>query len=86
MLVAVIALYVYSAHGGHPGTFLFTQLTHVTFSPVAQKWLFLGFFVAFAIKAPLWPFHTWLPDAAAAPSRAPRCCWSACWTRSARSA
>ena len=32
----------------------------------AQKWLFLGFFVAFAIKAPLWPFHTWLPDAATA--------------------
>jgi NADH-quinone oxidoreductase subunit M len=66
MLVAVIALYVYSAHGGHPGTFLFTQLTHVTFTPTTQKWLFLGFFVAFAIKAPLWPFHTWLPDAATA--------------------
>ena len=30
-----------------------------------ERWLFLGFFVAFAIKAPLWPFHTWLPDAAA---------------------
>jgi NADH-quinone oxidoreductase subunit M len=30
-----------------------------------QKWLFLGFFIAFAIKAPLWPLHTWLPDAAA---------------------
>jgi NADH-quinone oxidoreductase subunit M len=28
-----------------------------------SKWLFLGFFIAFAIKAPLWPFHTWLPDA-----------------------
>jgi NADH-quinone oxidoreductase subunit M len=66
MLVAVIALYVYSAHGGHPGTFLFSQLTHVTFTPTTQKWLFLGFFVAFAIKAPLWPFHTWLPDAATA--------------------
>ena len=66
MLVAVIALYVYSAHGGHPGTFLFSDLIHTTFSPVAQKWLFLGFFVAFAIKAPLWPFHTWLPDAATA--------------------
>ena len=64
MLVAVIALYVYSAHGGHPGTFLFSQLIHTTFSPVASKWMFLGFFVAFAIKAPLWPFHTWLPDAA----------------------
>jgi NADH-quinone oxidoreductase subunit M len=66
MLVAVIALYVYSARGGHPGTFLFSQLVHVTFSPGTQKWLFLGFFVAFAIKAPLWPFHTWLPDAATA--------------------
>lgn len=66
MLAAVIALYVYSAQGGHPGTFLFSQLTHVALSPDAQKWLFLGFFVAFAIKAPLWPFHTWLPDAATA--------------------
>jgi NADH-quinone oxidoreductase subunit M len=65
MLVAVIALYVYSASPGHPGTFLFSQLVHVSFTPTVQKWLFLGFFVAFAIKAPLWPFHTWLPDAAA---------------------
>src|SRR6266705_2319169 len=65
MLVAVIALYVYSAHGGARGTFLFTSLTHLALSQPAQKWLFLGFFVAFAIKAPLWPFHTWLPDAAA---------------------
>jgi len=66
MLVAVIALYVYSARAGHPGTFLFSQLSHVAFSPTASKWLFGGFFVAFAIKAPLWPFHTWLPDAATA--------------------
>jgi len=66
MLVAVIALYVYSGHGGHPGTFLFVPLTHVVLSPVTQKWLFLGFFIAFAIKAPLWPFHTWLPDSATA--------------------
>jgi NADH-quinone oxidoreductase subunit M len=64
MLAAVIALYVYSARGGHPGTFLFSQLTHLALSPGAQRWLFLGFFIAFAIKAPLWPFHTWLPDAA----------------------
>ena len=64
MLVAVIALYVYSAQGGHPGTFLFSQLTHLVLSTEVERWLFLGFFVAFAIKAPLWPFHTWLPDAA----------------------
>ena len=68
MLVAVIALYVYSARSpatAHHGSFLFTELVQVSLSPVVQKWLFLGFFVAFAIKAPLWPFHTWLPDAAA---------------------
>jgi NADH-quinone oxidoreductase subunit M len=68
MLVAVIALYVYagqSAATGHQGTFLFYTLAHVALSATVQKWLFLGFFVAFAIKAPLWPFHTWLPDAAA---------------------
>ena len=64
MLAAVIALYVYSARGGHPGTFLFSQLIHLPLSPEVAKWLFLGFFIAFAIKAPLWPFHTWLPDAA----------------------
>jgi len=66
MLVAVIALYVYSGESaatGHHGTFLFSTLVHVTLSPLVQKWLFLGFFIAFAIKAPLWPFHTWLPDA-----------------------
>ena len=69
MLVAVIALYVYSTHSaatGHHGSFLFSELIHVPLSPTVQKWLFLGFFIAFAIKAPLWPFHTWLPDAAAA--------------------
>jgi NADH-quinone oxidoreductase subunit M len=68
MLVAVIALYVYagqSAATGHHGTFLIQSLVNVTLSPTTQKWLFLGFFIAFAIKAPLWPFHTWLPDAAA---------------------
>jgi NADH-quinone oxidoreductase subunit M len=68
MLVAVIALYVYSTESavtGHHGTFLFSELIHVPLSPTVQKWLFLGFFIAFAIKAPLWPFHTWLPDAAA---------------------
>jgi len=66
MLVAVIALYVYSGESavtGHHGTFIFYTLAHVALSSAAQKWLFLGFFIAFAIKAPLWPFHTWLPDA-----------------------
>jgi NADH-quinone oxidoreductase subunit M len=38
----------------------------VNFSTTAERWLFLGFFVAFAIKAPFFPFHTWLPDAGTA--------------------
>jgi NADH-quinone oxidoreductase subunit M len=59
MLVAVIALYVKG-----PGTFLFSELSKLNLDPTTAKWLFLGFFIAFAIKAPLVPFHTWLPDAA----------------------
>jgi NADH-quinone oxidoreductase subunit M len=69
MLVAVIWLYPLSnkpvSQGGlgHP-SFLFGELTQLKIDPTTAKWLFLGFFVAFAIKAPLVPFHTWLPDAA----------------------
>src|SRR3984957_5698416 len=51
-------------HDAHQGPMMIASLTHLALSSTTQKWLFLGFFVAFAIKAPLWPFHTWLPDAA----------------------
>jgi NADH-quinone oxidoreductase subunit M len=64
MLAAVIGLYVASADQGK-GTFSFEQLTQLEFSHSTQILLFLGFFIAFAIKAPLFPFHTWLPDAGA---------------------
>jgi NADH-quinone oxidoreductase subunit M len=63
MLAAVIGLYVLSnSQLGH-GTFAFDALRQLDITPGVQKLLFLGFFVAFAIKAPLVPFHTWLPDA-----------------------
>ena len=63
MLASIIALYVMSgAQGGH--TFDIAQLSKLTMSSTTQNLLFLGFFIAFAIKAPVWPFHTWLPDAA----------------------
>jgi NADH-quinone oxidoreductase subunit M len=66
MLASIIGLYVISGNnGGH--TFDITKLSemHNFMSPMTQNLLFLGFFIAFAIKAPLWPLHTWLPDAAA---------------------
>jgi NADH-quinone oxidoreductase subunit M len=66
MLVAVIALFVVSSHQLGHGTFDYRALaTQVHLDDGEQNALFLGFFIAFAIKAPLWPFHTWLPDAAA---------------------
>ena len=46
-------------------TFEFADLIGKVPDNASQKWLFLGFFIAFAIKAPLVPFHTWLPDAGA---------------------
>jgi len=61
MLAAVIGLWVL---GGH--TFDWSKLAAADFSTTAERWLFLGFFVAFAIKAPFFPFHTWLPDAGTA--------------------
>jgi NADH-quinone oxidoreductase subunit M len=65
MLAAVIGLYVVSVHQLGHGTFDFATLRQLKIDPTTQKWLFLGFFLAFAIKAPLFPFHTWLPDAGA---------------------
>ena len=63
MLASIIALYVMSgAQGGH--TFDVAALSQLEKSSTTQNLLFLGFFIAFAIKAPLWPLHTWLPDAA----------------------
>jgi len=65
MLAALVGLYVVSAQMTGTGTFDFLSLTGLEIDPLTQKLLFLGFFFAFAVKAPLWPFHTWLPDAAA---------------------
>jgi NADH-quinone oxidoreductase subunit M len=65
MLAAVIGLYVVSNSQLGAGTFAFDALRQLDITPGVQKLLFLGFFIAFAIKAPLVPFHTWLPDAGA---------------------
>jgi NADH-quinone oxidoreductase subunit M len=65
MLAAVIGLYVVSSQHLGAGTFAFDALNRLAIDPNAQKLLFLGFFLAFAIKAPLVPLHTWLPDAGA---------------------
>lgn len=58
LLVAILALYF---NGGH--TFDIVQLSQGTYPASLQFWLFLAFFAAFAVKVPMFPFHTWLPDA-----------------------
>ena len=63
MLASIIGVYVIS--GNQIGaTFDLTKLATLQIDNQTEYFLFLGFFIAFAIKAPLWPFHTWLPDAA----------------------
>jgi NADH-quinone oxidoreductase subunit M len=63
MLVAIIALfYLHQKATGQP-SFDYDALRDFQKAPATQRWLFLGFFAAFAIKTPVWPFHTWLPDA-----------------------
>ena len=72
MLAAVIGLYVVTAQSDAfaSGTFDFREIVaavssgEFVVSPAVMNALFLGFMFAFAVKAPLWPFHRWLPDAA----------------------
>src|SRR5688572_23907223 len=72
MLLAILALYFYNSTGllgytglGNPKTFSVEQFHNIGASipPDLQFWIFLGFFLSFAIKVPMFPFHTWLPDA-----------------------
>jgi NADH-quinone oxidoreductase subunit M len=72
MLLGILALYFYNAGGllgwngrGNPPTFSITQFHDIgaLIPPDLQVWIFLAFFVGFAIKVPMFPFHTWLPDA-----------------------
>ncbi len=57
MLLAIMAMY-WTA-----GTTDITVLLHTPFAPKMQTWLWLAFFASFAVKMPMWPVHTWLPDA-----------------------
>jgi NADH-quinone oxidoreductase subunit M len=63
LLAAILFLYFRAgADLGQP-TFELTRLYDLALPVATARWLFLGFFVAFAVKVPLFPLHTWLPDA-----------------------
>jgi len=59
MLIAIIALYV----APEISTFDWTQLREMDLDPTLQLWAYLAFVAAFAVKVPIWPLHSWLPDA-----------------------
>jgi NADH-quinone oxidoreductase subunit M len=63
MLIAILALYFLHRQATGEATFDLLQLMELDLPSSTQRWLFLAFFLAFAIKVPLVPFHTWLPDA-----------------------
>src|SRR5262245_5220506 len=64
MLVAIIVLYLHTGRVTGVYSFSYTHLlTQISTLGPAAWWLFAAFFLAFAIKVPLFPFHTWLPDA-----------------------
>ena len=63
MLIAVIALYVHSGTVLGARTFDLIALRMLDLPMPLQAWLFGAFALAFAIKVPVWPLHTWLPDA-----------------------
>lgn len=59
MLIAILYLYFKTPT---PHTFDITAFYNLSLTATEQAWLFWGFFLAFAIKIPIWPFHTWQPD------------------------
>ena len=63
MLLGILALY--SIHGQESGVYTFEidALVGTTLPPQIAWWIFWAFFAGFAVKIPMWPFHTWLPDA-----------------------
>jgi NADH-quinone oxidoreductase subunit M len=63
LLVAILFLYFRAGSELGGATFDYTQLQSLVLPVNSARWLFLGFFVAFAVKVPLFPLHTWLPDA-----------------------
>ena len=64
MLLGILALYFnHTDPATGLRTFDVTQLQQAAFAPDLQWWVFLAFFLGFAIKVPMFPFHTWLPDA-----------------------
>ncbi len=64
LLLGILALWYYNQGVlGNPQTFDLTKLMELTLPIEWQRWIFWAFFVAFAIKVPMVPFHTWLPDA-----------------------
>jgi NADH-quinone oxidoreductase subunit M len=63
MLIAILALYFLHHHATGVYTFEYGQLLGTALPPAAEMWIMLGFFIAFAVKLPMVPFHTWLPDA-----------------------
>ncbi len=58
LLISLIYLYLYSG-----GSFALQDWHRMPIPMVQQKWIFLAFLAAFAVKVPMWPVHTWLPDA-----------------------
>jgi NADH-quinone oxidoreductase subunit M len=64
MLASVIGLYVESARQTARPSYLLSDLTHLHLGTGVERWLFVGFMIAFVVKAPLFPLHTWLPDTA----------------------
>ena len=64
MLASVIGLFVWSTRLGGTPSYLLADLARLPLGVELGRWLMLGFLIAFIIKAPMVPFHTWLPDAA----------------------
>src|SRR4030095_6344083 len=63
LLLGIVYLWFQTSQQLGHASFDLRQMERLSLATTTQRWLFLAFFVAFAVKVPIFPLHTWLPDA-----------------------
>lgn len=63
LLIALLYLHIVAINQGVPHSFSILSFYHLSLSATEQAWIFFAMLIAFAVKIPMWPVHTWLPDA-----------------------
>jgi NADH-quinone oxidoreductase subunit M len=78
LLLGIVYLWFQTVPAARHASFDIRQMERLSLATTTQRWLFLAFFVAFAVKVPIFPLHTWLPTRTQRRRRTARSSWPRC--------